>query len=219
MSSSVKTGCLVVVIVAVLLVISTIGGCVGMYNATNSKYQSAQGAKSLYSAALNVVPQKIEGVWLLNSQYLSHESKVFRDYAAARSGILAAVEAFEKVKASGNESETVKFAQGVQQMLADFKKSSMLAVNVAIENNPTLRGAETTEKTMRTMEEGVNEVKTALDDWIVAIRNYNEYRGSFWPTVFAGMLSKFPEKIEYYEGEVKKLDIKSLNPAAATNAA
>ena len=59
----------------------------------------------------------------------------------------------------------------------------------------------------------MNEIKTALDDWITTIKDYNTYRGSFGVTIIAGFMGgKYPVKIAYYEGEIKALDIDSLNP-------
>jgi hypothetical protein len=62
------------------------------------------------------------------------------------------------------------------------------------------------------MESSVNEIKTALDDWIVTIKKYNTYRGSAWPSVVGGFMRKFPGEIKFYEGEIKKLDVNELNP-------
>ena len=66
---------------------------------------------------------------------------------------------------------------------------------------------------MAGLQEGVNEIKTALDDWITTIKDYNTYRGSLGVTIMAGFMGdKYPAKIAYYEGEIKTLDIDSLNP-------
>lgn len=65
---------------------------------------------------------------------------------------------------------------------------------------------------MRNMEVSVNEIKTALDDWVVAIRDYNTYRGSAWPSMVGGFMKKFPAQIDYYKGEIEKLDVDKLNP-------
>ncbi len=67
---------------------------------------------------------------------------------------------------------------------------------------------------MRNMEVVVNEIKTALDDWVTAIRNYNTYRGSAWASIVGGFLSKFPSDVKYYEGDVTKLNVDELNPEA-----
>lgn len=206
---------LLVVLVAVVVLF--VGGCnavVGVWNTLNKNYQSVQGAKSLYSAALNTVPQKIEGVWIISQQYMDHESKTFREYAAMRSAIVPAIQEFQKAVGSGklSESDQVKYAQGIQKTLGDFN-STWLTIKATVESNPQLRAAETSQHAMRTMEEGVNECKTALDDWITSIRSYNTYRGNAWPSIAGSFMKKFPPEIQYYEGEVKKLDIKGLNPA------
>ena len=212
--SKIGIGLLVVVVVLVVLFVGGCNAVVGVWNTLNTNYQSVQGAKSHYSAALNTVPQKIEGVWTISQQYMDHESKTFKEYAAMRSAVVPAIGEFQKAVGSGklSESDQVKYAQGIQKTLGDFNTAG-LAIKATFENNPQLRAVETSQHAMRTMEEGVNECKTALDDWITAIKSYNTYRGNAWPSVIGSFINKFPSQIEYYEGEVKKLDIKSLNPA------
>jgi hypothetical protein len=205
-----------VLVVIVLLGMLFVGGCgsvVKVWNTLNGNYQNVQGAKSLYSSALNTVPQKIEGVWTMSQQYMDHESKTFKDYAAMRSSVVPAIQEFQNAIASGklSESDQVKCAQGVQKMLGDMNQA-WLNIKATVESNPQLRAVETSQHAMRTMEEGVNECKTALDDWIMTIKAYNAYRGNAWPSIAGSFMAKFPTEIQYYEGEVKKLDIKSLNP-------
>lgn len=207
-----------VLIMLVMLVMSGCNMAVGVWNTLNKNYQAVQGQKSLYSSALNTLPQAIEGSWTMSKQYMNHESKTFRDYAAARSGILGKIEAFEKMSKEPNkDSELVKAAQSIMGMMEDFKKQSGVAINVAIENNPQLRAVETTKDAMRLMESSINQIKTALDDWVVSIKFYNTYRGNALPSIVGSFMTKFPSEIQYYEGDIKKLDIKSLNPESNTS--
>ena len=75
---------------------------------------------------------------------------------------------------------------------------------------------------MAAVEEGFNEIKTALDDWITLCRNYNTYRRSFITNWFTGTFGwEFPSKIAYYEGGIKepeqiKVTTEELNPKANT---
>ena len=211
-----KLGIGLCVVLAVLIILG-VGGCgmvVGVWNTLNQNYQGVQGAKSHYSAALNTVPQKIEGVWTISQQYMDHESKTFKDYAAMRSAVLPAIQEFQSAVTSGklSESDQVKAAQGIQRTLGEMNHAG-LNIKATAESNPQLRAAETSQHAMQTMEEGVNECKTALDDWITSIRTYNTYRGNAWPSIAGSFMTKFPAQIQYYEGEVQKLDIKGLNPA------
>ncbi len=208
-------GCLAVVGVAVLMIIIVIASLIGVWNSLNYKFQNANAGASKYSAALNVSTAKIQGVWGMSERYLQHESVTFQGVAQARSGFLRAKEAFEQARAGGSSStlDLTKIAMVAQAAFAELARQGGLSINVQIEAYPQLRGAETTEKAMRTMEEGTNEIKTALDDWITTIRDYNAYRGSFWPNVWGSMMGRFPSKLEYYEGDVKKLEIETLNPA------
>jgi hypothetical protein len=150
----------------------------------------------------------------MSQQYLDHESSTFKGVAEARSGFLAAKEAFQQAEKTGSASQQdlTKAAMVAQQRFLDLQAKSGLAINIQVEAYPQLRGAETTQQAMRSLEVGVNEIKTALDDWITAIRDYNTYRGSAWPSIAGSFMSKYPSAIKYYEGETKKLDIDQLNP-------
>jgi len=58
----------------------------------------------------------------------------------------------------------------------------------------------------------VNEIKSALDDWITTIKDYNTYRGSFLPSVVGPMIGWFPARTDYCEGAVKELNVEQFNP-------
>jgi hypothetical protein len=209
-------GCLVVALVVVVIALAVVGSAASVWNSLNARYQAVGGAKSHYSAALNTCPQTIKGVWTLNSQYLDHESKTFKSVAEARNTLLGALKAYQDLeKSGGSPRDLTKSGRMVEAALDRFQSQATLALNVQIEAYPALRGAETTQVAMRTMQEGVNEIKTALDDWIHTIRLYNEYRGSAWPSLVGGFMRRFPPRIDYYEGTAKELNIDELNPAKA----
>jgi hypothetical protein len=198
-------GVAVVLIVIVILAISIVSSAVGVWNKLNQKFQMVEGGKSHYSAALNTCTEKIKGVWEIANQYMEHESETFIKVAEARSGYDAAREAFEKAAAEGKDTEELtKAGAGVVQ--------AAMAFRIQVEAYPQLRAAETSQENMRNMEASVNEIKTALDDWVVTIRDYNTYRGSAWPSLLGGFMKKFPASIKYYEGEIQKLDVDDLNP-------
>jgi hypothetical protein len=198
-------GIAVVVIILVVIVLSLSVSIVGVWNKLNRDYQMVEGGKSHYSAALNTCTEKIKGVWEIANQYMKHESETFIAVAQARSGYEEAREAFEKAASEGKGTEELTKAG------TDVVRAAM-AFRIQVEANPQLRAVETAQENMRNMEASVNEIKTALDDWVVAIRNYNTYRGSAWPSIVGGFMKKFPSDIKYYEGEVKKLDVNELNP-------
>jgi len=191
----------VIVIVGVVIILSVIG----VWNKLNRNYQMVEGAKSHYSAALNTCTEKIKGVWEIANQYMSHESETFKAVAEARSGYRAAADAFEKAMSEGKGSgELTKTG-------ADVVRSA-LAFRIQVEAYPQLRAVETAKENMRNMEEAVNEIKTALDDWVTTIKDYNTYRGSAWPSIVGGFMTKFPAEIQYYKGDIKKLNVDELNP-------
>jgi hypothetical protein len=198
-------GVTLVVLIIAIVAISVVSSAVGVWNRLNREYQAVEGGKSHYSAALNTCTEKIKGVWEIANQYMKHESQTFIAVAEARSGYDAAREAFEKAEAEGGGTEQLTKAG------ADVVRAAM-AFRIQVEAYPELRAAETSQENMRNMESSVNEIKTALDDWIVTIRSYNTYRGSAWPSLVGGFMKRFPASIKYYEGEIQKLDVNTLNP-------
>ena len=200
-------GC--VVLLGLLVIVLVIVGSIytGTWNQLNGKYQAVNGAKSRYSAALSTCTQKIKGVWAIADQYLSHESATFENVAKARSGYDAATKAFE---AALKEGDTKVLTQAGTDVV-----NAALAFRIQIEAYPQLRGAETSQENIRNMEVSVNEIKTALDDWVTTIKDYNTYRGSFLPSVVGTMIGRFPAHIDYYEGSVKELNVEQLNPRQA----
>ena len=198
-------GIAAVIIVIVLIALGFASSMVGVWNRLNRDYQAVEGGRSQYSAALNTCTEKIKGVWEITNQYMEHESETFMAVARARSGYEAARDTFEKAAVEGKDTEELTKA-GTEVV------SAAMAFRIQVEAYPALRAVEATQENIRNMESSVNEIKTALDDWIVTIRNYNTYRGSAWPSIVGGFMKKFPSEIKYYEGEIKKLDVDALNP-------
>jgi LemA protein len=199
-------GILIYIIIIVGVVI--IFAIMGVWNKLNRNYQSVEGAKSHYSVALSTCTEKIKGVWEIANQYMSHESETFKAVAEARSGYQSATDAFEKAMNEGKGSgELTKTG-------ADVVRSA-LAFRIQVEAYPQLRAVETARENMRNMEEAVNEIKTALDDWVTTIKDYNTYRGSAWASLVGGFMTKFPSTIEYYKGDITKLNVDELNPENA----
>lgn len=204
----------IALVIIVVVIVALLGSLTGVWNTLNAKYQAVNEASSHYSAALNTSTEKIKGVWAMSQQYLDHESSTFKGVAEARSGFLAAKEAYQQAQAGGKTSQDdlTKLAMLAQQKFLNLQSRAGLAINVQIEAYPQLRGADTTQQAMRSMEVGVNEIKTSLDDWITTIKDYNTYRGSAWPSIAGSFMSKYPASIKYYEGDTKKLNIDELNP-------
>lgn len=220
MSKTVKIVLLVVGVLA-FVIIAAGAGCasniIGVRNQINHLYQPVFEAKSKYSAAINLETQKLIGIWDIYDRGLNHESQTYKDYAAARSGLTAAIEAFKALNGNSVGEGDLQKAQAVQasmlQMQATMKTAApSLGINVQVENNPTLQWSGPANNAMKTFESSTNHCQMALDDWIASTKNYNVYVNDFWPelvrsTLFAG---KFPAKLEYYEGELTQLDMKSV---------
>lgn len=194
-----------IVIVLVIIALILFGNYTGTYNALNMKYQEASGGSSAYSAALNICSQKIEAVWTASSQYSKHENLTLTKVAEARNSFLGAQKAFAAAK-NGGDTKALTMAGG--QAL-----NSALSFQLQIEAYPQLKADKVTMENMRNMQESTNEIKTSLDDWIIKIKDYNTYRGSFWPGFYASLMgNRFPIKLEYYEGPIKELNVGDLNP-------
>jgi len=209
MSNVLKIGILFLIVIAIIAAIVLVSMFVAIYNNLNAKNQAALGGKSLYSSALNLCSQKVKAVWTMADQISDKEIEAQKAIAAARSGFEGAEKLFRAAMEKGEGlGELTRAANGVLR--------SALAIRVQIEAYPIIRSVDTYNQAMRGVEEGINEIKTALDDWIVNIRNYNTYRKSFWVSTVAGMFSGkfsvFPEELEYYEGPIEELDIDALNP-------
>ena len=74
---------------------------------------------------------------------------------------------------------------------------------------------------VQAVDEGFNEIKTALDDWIGLCRAYSVERRSFPTRWLAGTFfgPGFPDHIAYYEGGIQaperiKVTADELNPGA-----
>lgn len=198
-------GCGIIAVILFIVAIGLFSTYRETWDTLNQKYQDANGGKSRYSAALNTCTQKIQGVWEIANQYMKHESETFQNVARARSGFDTATKAFED--ALKNDKGTKALTQAGTDVV-----NAAMAFRIQVEAYPQLRGAETAQENMRNMEVSVNEIKTALDDWIQSIKEYNAYRGNFMPSLIGGFIGRFPDNIDYYEGDIKELDIQKLNP-------
>jgi len=208
-SNVAKIGIIFFILLVIIAAVVLFSMYVGIYNRLNAMNQAALGGKSLYSSALNLCSQKVKAVWTMADQISDKEMEAQQAIATARSGFEQAEKLFRAALEQGKGMEELtRAANGVLQ--------SALSIRVQIEAYPVIQSVGTYNQAMRGVEEGINEIKTALDDWIVSIRNYNTYRKSFWVSTLAGMFSGrfgvFPEDYKYYEGPVEELDIDALNP-------
>ncbi len=183
-------------------IIICIMGYAGVQTNLNNRLQEVQGGKSKYSAALEVCTQKIKGVWAIADQTMNKESEVYKEVAKARGGYMAGQDAWAAAE-QDDDMEAMTQAAGTMVQAA-------MAFRIQVEAYPDWKSAGVQKDNMRNLAEATNEIKTALDDWITMIRDYNKYRGSFWVDIFAS--AKYPSEIKYFEGSVTKLDVDSLNP-------
>jgi hypothetical protein len=117
---------------------------------------------------------------------------------------------FAAAVAEGDPDKTIEAANRFQEAT----RGLALSVDVVAlqEAYPQLFSPPIVQQTMRGLEEAVNEIRTALDDWQVAIRTYNTYRGQ-WPQSFVAGFLGFPESYDYYKAEKAKLDMDKLMPS------
>ena len=209
------------VVVAVLVVLGlVVGGIlvgvgVSKYNTLVALHENANAGKSRFASAFNLCSEKMKSVWALADQEGILEKETYVGVAKARSAFEEARQSYDaaaKDPASSILDLTTRAAALGQ---------SLLNIRVAFEAYPQLRTSETSQQAMAAVEEGFNEIKTALDDWIGLCRSYNAQRRSFPTNWYASTFfgPQFPERIAYYEGGITepeqiKLEADKLNPRA-----
>lgn len=186
------------------------------YNGLVNRQEAANLGKSKVAAAVNTCSQKMKSVWALADQEGILEKETYVNVAKARSAFEEAKKEFEQTKDDKSKSifDLTKLGTAFGQALVN--------VRVAFEAYPQLRTTETYQKAMAAVEEGFNQINTALNDWIKLCRDYNQYRRSLVTNWFAKNWPQFLESIAYYEGGIKepeqlKVITEELNPRAAPN--
>lgn len=206
-----------IIILAVLLAIVGIVIGIGKYNTLVRLHERANEGKSRFAAAVNTCSEKMKSVWTLADQEGILEKETYVGVAKARAAFDEAKQKYDAAAKDPSASllDLTTRAAGFGQALVN--------VRVAFEAYPQLRTSETYQKAMVAVEQGFNEIKTALDDWIGQCRAYNVERRSFPTTWLAPIFfgKGFPDKIEYYEGgiaepEQVKIKAEDLNPRAKT---
>jgi len=175
-----------IALAAIIFVAIIIGGT---YNGLVQKQQAVKERESLYASALYLGSEKIEAVWSVYNTYLTHESGLFEKATKLRAQYYDAA-------AKGDPGATVKAAM----------EFNLLAVKEAY---PQLVSAPVAQQTIDSMEEPINEMKTALDDWIVKTKEYNTKRGQFPGNVIGGIFN-FPSEYDYYRSDKTKLNVSEI---------
>lgn len=172
--------------VIILAILISGGTIIGGYNNLVQQQQQVKQEESRYGAALDLGSQKIEAVWTIYTTYLSHESELFENATKLRAQ-------FYKSASEGDPKATVNAALAFQ----------LLSVKEAF---PQLVSAPIAKDTQRSFEESINEMKTALDDWITATQVYNTQRTIF-PNNVIGNAFNFPREYNYYHSENVRLNV------------
>ncbi|OPZ97048.1 MAG: LemA family protein [Planctomycetes bacterium ADurb.Bin412] len=206
-----------ILVIVVILVIMAVGFGIGYttkYNHLVGLQEKTNEGRSRFAAAVNTCSQKMKSVWAMADQEGILEKETYTGVAKARSAYDESEKAFQQAKEEKSASvmDLTKLGAGFGQALVN--------VRIAFEAYPQLRTTETYQKAMAAVEEGFNEIKTALDDWIGLCQNYNRYRRTLFTNWFASAFSwPFPPQIAYYEGGIKepeqwKITTEELNPKA-----
>lgn len=180
-----------IVCCALIFLISSVQGTQG---ALLLKQQTVGRGEAQYGGALDIVTQKIVGAFDLADRQIAHEDRAYQALADAR-------KAYEDAVAGGTPPEQVQAAQGFS-----------LAFRAVAEDNPEFASAAVVQDAMNAMEEAVNEVFTAFQDWQDAVLDYNQYRGRLFMPLIVGNMLGFPRSFDYYEGVSPNLDIRELIP-------
>ncbi|NPV80571.1 MAG: hypothetical protein HPY52_09910 [Firmicutes bacterium] len=197
-------------IVVVLIVLMGFSWVMGIQRNMVRLQQGVLAQEGRYGAALETLSEKIKGIWSIEKDFLEHEKDtltgVIRERAAA---LNRAGEEFAAATAEGDPQKTIQAATRFREAAEGLALS--VNVNALREAYPQLFSPPIVQQTMRGLEEAVNEIRTALDDWQVAIRNYNTFR-SQWPQSFVGGALNFPASYDYYKSEKAKLNMDELMP-------
>jgi LemA protein len=213
-TAKIVLGLVVIALIAVvLLAVVTIGVGVSKYNILVGLHERANEGRSRFAAAINTASEKMKTVWALADQEGLLEKETYTGVAKARAGFMEARQAYEATAAKPDASILDLMTRGASL------GQSLVNVRVAFEAYPQLRTSETYQKAMIAVQEGFNEIKTALDDWIALCRGYNTERRSFPTSWLASSFfgPELPERIAYYEGGIKepeqvKVKADDLNP-------
>ena len=209
-----RRGCLfgaIIGIVILVIVISGFSWIMGIQRTLVQRQQSVLAQEGWYGAALETLSEKIKGIWAIQRDFLEHEKDTLTDVIRARAEALdRSGQEFAAAVAEGDPDKTIEAANRFQEAT----RGLALSVDVVAlqEAYPQLFSPPIVQQTMRGLEEAVNEIRTALDDWQVAIRTYNTYRGQ-WPQSFVAGFLGFPESYDYYKAEKAKLDMDKLMPS------
>ncbi len=182
------TTMIIVGLVIIVVLVAAFSG-ISTYNNLVKNDQHYKASAAHYGAALDLASQKIEGVWSIFNQYLRQEQTIYDKAKEMRAG-------FYQAAVEGDPKKTVQAATQFQ----------IFAVREAY---PMLSTVPVAQQAIRALEEGVNEIKTSLDDWISATESYNYTRNTF-VTRLIGNMGGFPPEYDYYKAERARLDISSI---------
>ncbi len=210
-----KRGCVFGVVALVVLVLIALAGfswVMGIQKSMVARQQTVLAQEGRYGAALETLSEKIKGIWAIEKDFLEHERGTLTDVIRARAEALDRTgQEFAAAAAAGDPEKTIEAATRFQEAAQGLT----LAVNVNAlrEAYPQLFSPPIVSETMRGLEEAVNEIRTALDDWQVAIRDYNTFRAQ-WPQSFVAGALGFPASFDYYKAEKARLDMDELMPTS-----
>ncbi|MFA6097722.1 MAG: LemA family protein [Candidatus Paceibacterota bacterium] len=184
-------GILALVVLAVFAGAGILGWWSSTYNDLIYNEQLVQQKESGYGAQLDISTNKIEGLWAIYETYIDHESEVFKEATKERAQYYKAVN-------EGNATAQVQSALAFQVQALSIKEAF-----------PQIVSAHLPEQTQREFSESINELDTALDDWIHQIQVYNVLRSSFFTSI-VGNYYGFPKEYKYYKSEKTKLNVNEI---------
>ncbi|MGE5584792.1 MAG: LemA family protein [Bacillota bacterium] len=208
-----RKGCLFGIaglVVVGLVVLAGFSWIMGIQRDMVRLQQGVLAQEGRYGAALETLSEKIKGIWAIEKDFLEHEKGTLTDVIRARAEALdRAGREFATATAEGDPQKTIDAATKFREAAQGLALS--VNVNALREAYPQLFSPPIVQQTMRGLEEAVNEIRTALDDWQVSIRDYNTFR-SQWPQSFVGGALNFPASYDYYKAEKARLNMDELMP-------
>lgn len=179
----------ILIILVILVVIGCTACAIAAYIVQSTQYkllnlqQGVELADAVYGGSLDIVAQKITGTMSILDDYLDHESEIYQTLAEAR-------KRFDEAAVGGSPVDQLAAAREFQ-----------LRIDALMEDNPEIASAPLAQQTSNALEEAVNEIFMAFQDWMDAIKDYNTYRRRLYAPSILGNWLGFPDSYEYYESE------------------
>ncbi len=172
----------------IVLLLVLWGGC--GYNGMNAASKDVDNKwadiQSSYQRRLDLIPNLVATV----KGAADFEKSTYIQVAMARSGNLKTL-----AQVDAKDLTPEKLA-AIQKANTEAQAATRMAINVAVEQYPQLRGTENFKSLQDQLEGTENRIKTARDDYNKAVKDFNVRVSNFPNNILAGMFH-FKERLSF----------------------